>query len=78
LEATRRVTGIIALLNGATNHLDGLSSVSPDSLCPNAQFGLYATEPNPHIWNPQVSQAVAIKKVKSTDSSSPSRNVFLW
>ncbi|SAM09515.1 hypothetical protein [Absidia glauca] len=53
LEATRRVTGIIALLNGATNHLDGLSSVSPDSRCPNAQFGLYATEPNPHIWNPQ-------------------------
>ncbi|KAI8332555.1 Nicastrin-domain-containing protein [Chlamydoabsidia padenii] len=50
LETTRRVTGIIALLTSALNTAP---LTSPDSNCPNCQFGLYASEPDAHVWNPQ-------------------------
>ncbi|KAI8391220.1 Nicastrin-domain-containing protein [Radiomyces spectabilis] len=49
LEASQRITGIIAWLSSENN----VSVISPDAMCPNCEYGLYANEPNQYMWNPQ-------------------------
>ncbi|CAO3587679.1 unnamed protein product [Absidia cylindrospora] len=53
METTGRVTGIIALLNSTSSQADTSPLTSPDTYCPNCQFGLYASDANMHVWNPK-------------------------
>jgi nicastrin len=55
LSSTGQVTGLIVLLNNSTT-IDQLSS--PDSSCPNCQFGLYANDTNQYQWNPQAQNLI--------------------
>lgn len=49
------MTGLIVLLNNSTA-IDRLSS--PDSSCPNCQFGLYAKDTEQYVWNPQAQNLI--------------------
>jgi nicastrin len=53
LASTNRVTGLIVLLTGADGPL-----FSPDSTCPNCQFGLYANDTEQYVWNPQAQSLI--------------------
>ncbi|GAA5797439.1 hypothetical protein HPULCUR_002823 [Helicostylum pulchrum] len=55
LSSTGKVTGLIVLLNNSTT-IDRLSS--PDSSCPNCQFGLYAKDTEQYVWNPQAQNLI--------------------
>lgn len=48
------VSGLIVLLRGALTD-DQIASApwSPDTTCPNCQYGLYANDPDQYVWNPQ-------------------------
>lgn len=51
MDSTGRVVGLVALLRTAMNQ-DQLANVkSPDSSCPNCQFGLYAEDDDAYVWN---------------------------
>ncbi|KAI8136925.1 Nicastrin-domain-containing protein [Fennellomyces sp. T-0311] len=50
LQETGRVNGLIALLREAMDPESLANAHSPEGICPNCQFGLYAD--NPYPWNP--------------------------
>ncbi|KAL1917773.1 uncharacterized protein VTP21DRAFT_3607 [Calcarisporiella thermophila] len=54
LESAGRLGGVIAVVNANTSIGSGPRPVeySPDSLCPNCEFGLYANDSNRYNWNP--------------------------
>ncbi|KAF9350144.1 hypothetical protein BGX26_011638, partial [Mortierella sp. AD094] len=56
LQSSKKLTAIIAIVNGTDVPYNSVSRPvivnSPDSTCPNCEFGLYANTPNQHIWNP--------------------------
>ncbi|KAF1801387.1 Nicastrin-domain-containing protein [Mucor lusitanicus] len=54
LASTGKVTGLVILLT--TTPAASLSS--PDSSCPNCQFGLYANDTNAYQWNPQAQNLI--------------------
>ncbi|KAI9281897.1 glycosyltransferase family 20-domain-containing protein [Sporodiniella umbellata] len=64
------ITGIIALITNATK------TPSPDSTCPNCEFGLYANDPDIYQWNEQAlgliqqSFDIPIFAIKPTDDKS--------
>lgn len=70
---TKRVAGIIVLIK---NELNNTNIPSPDSTCPNCQFGLYANDSDPYQWNPQAlnlieqSFDIPIFAIKPTDDIS--------
>ncbi|CEI91268.1 hypothetical protein RMCBS344292_05565 [Rhizopus microsporus] len=74
---TKRVAGIIVLIK---NELNNTNIPSPDSTCPNCQFGLYANDSDPYQWNPQAlnlieqSFDIPIFAIKPTDDIS--NNVY--
>lgn len=58
LRSSKKLAAIIAVING-TDPVYSLSArpktiVSPDTSCPNCEFGLYANTPNQYQWNPSV------------------------
>lgn len=55
LATTGKVTGLIVLLN---NPIEASSFSSPDSSCPNCEFGLYAKEAEQYVWNPQAQNLI--------------------
>ncbi|KAG0027575.1 hypothetical protein BGZ81_005470 [Podila clonocystis] len=59
LRSSKKLAAIIAVING-TDPTYSLSArpktiISPDSTCPNCEFGLYANTPNQYQWNPSAS-----------------------
>ncbi|KAF9201270.1 hypothetical protein BGZ49_008472 [Haplosporangium sp. Z 27] len=56
LRSSKKLVAIIAVVNGTdpayTSASRPLIINSPDSTCPNCEFGLYANTSNQHIWNP--------------------------
>ena len=54
--STGKVTGLVILLAEASNPPQ--SFTSPDSPCPNCQFGLYANDTNRYEWNPQAQNLI--------------------
>lgn len=55
LSATRKLTGLIVLLGNATNDNQ---LTSPDSSCPNCQFGLYTNDTDQFQWNIQAQNLI--------------------
>lgn len=55
LTSTGRVSGLIVILNNSS-YIDQLSS--PDSSCPNCQFGLYANDTTQYQWNPKAQSLI--------------------
>lgn len=55
LTSTGRVSGLIVILSNSTS-TDQLSS--PDSSCPNCQFGLYANDTTQYQWNPKAQSLI--------------------
>ncbi|ORY89548.1 Nicastrin-domain-containing protein [Syncephalastrum racemosum] len=53
LESNDQVSGLIILLRGGMDNASLADARSPDSTCPNCEFGLYAGDTNPYQWNPQ-------------------------
>ncbi|CDH57981.1 nicastrin [Lichtheimia corymbifera JMRC:FSU:9682] len=51
LDSTGRVVGLVALLRGAMDQAQLANVKSPDSPCPNCQFGLYAQDEDAYVWN---------------------------
>ncbi|KAI9008996.1 glycosyltransferase family 20-domain-containing protein [Phycomyces nitens] len=51
LDSARCISGLIVLLR-ASSMVSEQSLSSPDTNCPNCQFGLYANDPDQYIWNP--------------------------
>jgi nicastrin len=49
------MTGLIVLLGNATNDNQ---LTSPDSSCPNCQFGLYANDKDQYQWNTQAQNLI--------------------
>lgn len=73
LDSTGRVVGLVALLRGAMDQ-DQLANVkSPDSPCPNCQFGLYAQDEDAYVWNVDVSNQV----LKEIDGSILTMDIHL-
>ncbi|CAG8529306.1 21462_t:CDS:10, partial [Cetraspora pellucida] len=52
LESSRKLGGIIAIINGTSNVSPRPSTFSPDEKCPNCQYGLYRDETDQYQWNP--------------------------
>ncbi|KAF9087087.1 hypothetical protein BGX29_001048 [Mortierella sp. GBA35] len=56
LRSSKKVAGILAVVNGTDSAHSPAARptniVSPDSTCPNCEFGLYANTPNQYQWNP--------------------------
>ncbi|CAG8714639.1 6152_t:CDS:2, partial [Racocetra fulgida] len=52
LESSRKLGGIIAIINGTSNVASRPSAFSPDDTCPNCQYGLYRDEKDQYQWNP--------------------------
>lgn len=48
LATTSKITGLIVLLSNSTTG----TLTSPDSSCPNCEFGLYANDTDQYEWNP--------------------------
>lgn len=46
------------LLTGAKETPATSSVLSPDSTCPNCQFGLYANDTDQYLWNPQAQNLI--------------------
>lgn len=47
---TNKVTGLVVFLTG--------TSFSPDSTCPNCEFGLYANDTDRYEWNPSAQSLI--------------------
>lgn len=54
LGSSRQVSGLIVLLRAGMDNTSLAEALSPDTTCPNCEFGLYAGDPNAYQWNPQV------------------------
>ncbi|EPB83012.1 hypothetical protein HMPREF1544_10242 [Mucor circinelloides 1006PhL] len=54
--STGKVTGLVILLSEASNQPQTLTS--PDSTCPNCEFGLYANDTDKYEWNPQAQNLI--------------------
>jgi len=59
LQHSGKLEAVVAVVNG-TDPAHAIASrpasfASPDSTCPNCEFGLYANTPNQYQWNPTVS-----------------------
>lgn len=54
--STGKVTGLVILLSEASNQSQTLTS--PDSTCPNCEFGLYANDTDKYEWNPQAQNLI--------------------
>ncbi|KAF9430128.1 hypothetical protein BGZ94_008234, partial [Podila epigama] len=56
LRSSNKLAAIVAVINGTdTSHTTSArpkTIVSPDSTCPNCEFGLYANSPDQYQWNP--------------------------
>ncbi|KAF9959462.1 hypothetical protein BGZ65_000383, partial [Modicella reniformis] len=56
LQSTDKLAGIITVINGTdpeyTIAARPVTLASPDTTCPNCEFGLYANSPDQHQWNP--------------------------
>lgn len=63
LESSKRLSGVVAIINSTATPGSSSrpSSYSPESKCPNCEFGLYANDADQYTWNPNVK----IKKKKS-------------
>jgi hypothetical protein len=55
LATTGKVAGLIITLSNTTS-TDQLTS--PDSTCPNCQFGLYANDTTQYQWNPEAQSLI--------------------
>lgn len=63
LDSTGRVVGLVALLRGAMDQAQLANVKSPDSPCPNCQFGLYAQDEDAYVWNVDVSNQKVLKEI---------------
>ncbi|KAI9289178.1 Nicastrin-domain-containing protein [Umbelopsis sp. AD052] len=54
LESSKRLSGVIAIVNSTSTpgSPSRPSSYSPESKCPNCEFGLYANDTDQYTWNP--------------------------
>ncbi|KAI8582078.1 hypothetical protein K450DRAFT_228897 [Umbelopsis ramanniana AG] len=54
LESSKRLSGVIAIINSTATpgSPSRPSSYSPESKCPNCEFGLYANDADQYTWNP--------------------------
>jgi len=64
LENSKRIAGII-VFNGTVRP----DSFSPESTCPNCEFGLYRSNPIQHNWNPNVGQKKEFSPQKGSHST---------
>jgi len=58
LKSSHKLAAIIAVVNGTDPVYSSAArpaiNVSPDTTCPNCEFGLYSDTPNQYQWNPTV------------------------
>ncbi|KAM3580291.1 hypothetical protein VKS41_007527 [Umbelopsis sp. WA50703] len=53
LEDTKKLGGVIAVINSSMpGYPSRPQSYSPDSTCPNCEYGLYANDSDQYVWNP--------------------------
>ncbi|KAJ2959748.1 hypothetical protein NQZ79_g4838 [Umbelopsis isabellina] len=53
MEATKKLGGVVVVVNSSTPGYPSRSqSYSPESTCPNCEYGLYATDSDQYVWNP--------------------------